>query len=388
MSDHPAAPSWVEVDLAAVRHNLRALAALLGPRCDAWAVVKADAYGHGAAPVARAALEGGALGLAVASLEEALALREAGLQAPVLLLSAGEPHRAEEVVRRDLIQAACEPAMVEALSAAAVALGRPARVHLKLDTGMSRLGVPAEEAAAFAQSHLSRPGLQMEGVFSHLATAEDPDPSFAWEQMRRLEDALVQLRAAGLDPGMRHLANSAAALRFPAMRLDAVRVGLLVYGLTPDAPELAPLDLRPALTWRTRLAFVREAPAGASVSYGRTFVTRRPSRLAVLPLGYADGYPRQASNRAHVLVRGTPCPVVGMVCMDHVIVDITDAPGARMGDEAVLIGRQGRSRVTANHLARWAGTVVHACTTAIGRRVARVYCDEGRPLDPGLGPER
>ena len=386
----PRSASWVEVDLAAVCHNVRNLRDLLAPGCGVWAVVKANAYGHGAVPTARAALEGGATGLAVASYPEAAELRRAGIGASILLLSAGEPRLAAQVVRGDIIQTACHTAMAQALSKAAARLGRPARVHLKMDTGLGRLGVRPEQSAQFAQFLWGLPGLRLEGVFSHLATAEEADSSYVQEQLRRFRQALAAMAAVGIAPGVRHLANSAATLRFPEMRLDAVRVGLLIYGIRPDvsAPPqgLEALDLRPALSWKTRLAFAQRMPAGSPISYGGTHVTRGECTTGVLPLGYADGYPRRVSNRAHVLVRGQVCPVIGTVCMDHVIVDITSAREAQVGDEVVLIGQQGKHRVTANDLARWAETCLHEIPTVIGRRVQRVHLDSGRsagPAQPG-----
>jgi len=375
----PQAGSWVEVDLAAVRHNVRAVRELLGANCGLWAVVKANAYGHGAAPVARAALEEGAAGLAVASFGEAAQLRRAGLAGPLLLLSAGDPRSAAQLVRMDIAQTGCRAEMMHALSRAARRSGKPARVHLKVDTGLGRLGVRPEEAAEFARLLESLPGLRLEGVFSHLATAESADTTYAEEQLRRFRRVLSDLAAAGVNPGLRHLANSAAALRFPHMRFDAVRAGLLVYGIQPDAPGLPPLDLRPALTWKTRLAFMQRQPDGSRISYGGSYVTRGDRTTGVLPLGYADGYPRRASNRAQVLLNGEVCPVIGTVCMDHVIVDITAARGAQVGDEVVLIGEQGKHRVTANHLARWAETCLHEVTTAIGPRVERAYFDGAAP---------
>jgi alanine racemase len=220
-----------------------------------------------------------------------------------------------------------------------------------------------------------------------LATAESDDRTFAMTQYERFRSALQAIAGAGIPIGTRHLANSAGTLRFPDMRLDAVRTGLLVYGIRPDAPDLESLDLRPALCWKTRLAFLQHLAAGSPVSYGGTYVTERDSLIGVLPLGYADGYPRSASNRAHVLVRGRPCPVVGVVCMDHLMIDATDVGEAQIGDEATLVGRQGKARITANQLAGWADTVVHGVPTAIGRRVKRLHLDHGQPLDPGPGME-
>lgn len=392
-SPGPRSPSWVEVDLGALRHNVGALRELLGPGCGVWAVVKANAYGHGAVPAARAALLGGAMGLAVASLSEALDLRRAGVGAPILLLSAGDPGSADQLVREEIIQAACRGDVMTALSRAAVRIGKPAKVHLKLDTGLGRLGVQPERAVEFAQLMQGLPGLTLDGVFSHLATAEATDTTYADQQFARFRSAVLALRAAGINPGVRHLANSAATLRFPEMRLDGVRAGLLIYGLRPDAPGLAPLSLRPALTWKTRLAFTQRVPGGSAISYGGTHVTRDECLLGVLPLGYADGYPRRASNRAHVLLRGQPCPVVGTVCMDHVIVNASAAGDVQPGEEVVLVGRQGEHQVTANDLARWAETCLHEVTTVIGSRVARVYANARAAEQPrghgdeAVGPE-
>lgn len=383
----PTTHSWLEVDLAAIHHNVRTLKRFLGPHRCLWAVVKANAYGHGAVPVSKESLEAGADGLAVSCLIEAAELRRAGISAPILLLTASEPRAAPWTVRLDLMQTACADDTMQALSRAAQRLGRPAKVHLKIDTGMGRLGVSPERAAPFAALIQSLPGLSLEGVFSHLATAESEDTTYAWTQFERFQQAVQQITAAGINPGRRHLANSAATLRFPEMRLDGVRTGMLIHGLLPNAPDSEPLDLRPALTWKTSLSFLHRLPAGSPISYGSTYVTPRESLVGVLPLGYADGYPRRASNRAHVLIRGRPCPVIGVVCMDHTIIDLTSVPSAQVGDDVVLIGRQGNSRITANHLAQWADTVVHEIPTLIGKRVRRVYLDREQPLDPGFAPK-
>ena len=383
----PSSHSWVEIDLGSIRHNVRAIKEFIGPQRHLWAVVKANAYGHSAVPTATAALEAGADGLAVSCLNEAAELRvDAGIRAPLLLLAPGEPRAAAWVVRLDIVQTACYEDMVEALSQAAQRLEKPGRVHLKVDTGMGRRGVRPERAAEFAAFIAARPGLRLEGVFSHLATAEAEDPSYASRQFTRYQEAVSAIAEAGISPGMRHLANSAATLRFPEMLLDGVRAGLLIYGIRPEAPDLAPLELRPALSWKTQVGFLQWLPAGCAVSYGGTYVTPRECLVGVVPVGYADGYPRQASNRSHVLLRGRLCPVIGVVCMDHMMIDATPAGKPTVGDEVVLLGRQGNSAITANHLAQWASTVVHEVPTVIGRRVKRVYLDREQPLDPGPGP--
>lgn len=383
----PSSHSWVEVDLAAVRHNVRSIKGFLGPQRHLWAVVKANAYGHGAVETAAAALDAGADGVAVSCLNEAAELRvDAGIRAPLLVLAPGEPRAASWLVRLDIVQTACYRPMLEALSKAAQRLEKPATVHLKVDTGMGRLGVSPEHVTEFAQSLEHFPGVHLGGVFSHLATAESEDPSYAQLQFERFSTALRRLNAAGIAPGMRHLANSAATLRFPEMLFDSVRAGLLLYGISPDENEPTPLDLRPAMVWKTRVSFLHRVPAGWSVSYGRTYVAERETVVGVLPLGYADGYPRHASNHSRVILRGTKCPVIGAVCMDHLMIDATDVPDAAIDDEVILLGRQGNSAITANQLAQWAATVVHEVPTAIGRRVKRVYLDGEQPRDPGAGP--
>jgi alanine racemase len=371
------AQAWVEVDLAAIAGNVRALKLLLGRRTGVIAVVKADAYGHGALPVSRAAVAGGAAMLAVTNLLEAAELRKSGIAAPLLVLDAGSPALAEEVVRLGLVQTVSGFEMARALSAAAKKLRRPAEVHLKIDTGLGRLGAPHERAAALLRRIACLPQVKVSGLFSHLATAEDADRSYALLQFERFRSALAALRAAGLPVPPCHLANSAGLLSFPEMRLDFVRAGLLIYGIDPG-PGL-PKGFRPALTWKTRIAFLKRLRRGDSVSYGRTFVAPGAMRIAVLPLGYADGYPRPLSNRGEVLIRGKRCPVVGVVCMDHTMVDVSGISRPRPGELVLLLGRQGREAITVAELAKRAGTVPHEITTRIGKRVGRVLLRHGQP---------
>jgi alanine racemase len=329
--------------------------------------------------VAKAAVEAGAAMLAVASLAEAEQLRAAEVTAPILMLNAGDPRLAERVVAADLIQTLCTLQMGRALSRPAQRLDRPARVHLKIDTGMSRLGESPERIGEFVRLLRRLPGLQFEGVFTHLATAEEADTSYARLQFARFLEAVETASQMGLNPPWRHVANSAATLRFPEMRLEAVRAGLLIYGIAPDMPDLpTAIELRPALTWKTRVAFVHSLPPGRPVSYSRTYVTTDDCLAGALPLGYADGFPRTASNRAQVLVRGTRCPVIGRVCMDQIMVDLTSAGEVKVGEEVVILGRQGGAQITVNELAEWAGTVVNEVTTRIGNRVTRHYLDRGK----------
>lgn len=360
-----------EIDLTAVQDNVRAARRAVGPVVQIVAVVKADAYGHGAVPVARAVLASGADRLAVALPEEGVALRRAGLAAPILVLGPTPPEAARAIVRHGLEQAVADLALAEALSRRAAAGGGLVPVHLKVDTGMARLGFSPKEALPMAMRIAALPGIELVGLMTHLATADAPDPGYAREQLRRFTEVSAQLAASGIRPTLRHAANSAAVLRFPQAHLDMVRPGLMLYGC-PPVPEARPL-LRPALRLRTEVAALRDLPRGAGISYGLTYTAPRDMRVATLPIGYADGFSRLLSNRGEVLVGGRRAPVVGRVCMDMIMVDVTDVPDIRVGAEAVLLGRQGREEIAADELADRIGTVSYEVLCGIGKRVPRVY---------------
>ena len=369
--------AWIEVDTAAIRRNTAAVCRFIGASTQVMAILKADGYGHGAAPTAKAALAGGAAWLGVANVAEGQQLRAAGISAPVLVLGCGMPDQAAEVVENDLAQTLATEEMARSLSAAASAAGREIAVHIKVDTGMGRLGVRPHEALAFARLAAGLPGLRIDGVYSHLATADHDDTTYAREQARRFGEALSELAAHGIRPPLRHLANSAAIARFPEMHFDMVRAGLLVYGLNPLARALTEIELTPALAWKTRVACVKDMPAGQRLSYNGLYSTPRPTRIACVPVGYADGFPRALSNVGSVLIAGRRRPVVGAVCMDQMLVDVADTE-AKVGDEVVLIGEQAGERITANDIAAAQGTVVHEIVARLGKRLPRVYVgDEG-----------
>ena len=373
-------PSWVEVDLVAVRANLRALRARIAPS-HVIAVVKANAYGHGAVPVARAAHQGGAAVLAVACLQEGLELRQAGLTGPVLLLGAGSVEEAPEIVAHELTQALCRLDMAEALSRlrAGGRVTGPRSPQARYRRWAASACVPNRWRSSPAPVGVSRPGLarrllppRHRGRAGYLLRV---GPG-------RLLPArpVPPHRFLGLQPGMRHLTNSAGTLCFPEMRWDAVRPGLLVYGIDPVVGQQV-LPLRPALTWKTRVELVRTLPARNRDSYGRTYTTSGECLVGALPVGYADGFPRTASNRAFVLVRGQRCPVLGRACMDHIVVDLTPAGTVRVGEEVVILGEQAGACLTANDLAEWADTVVNEIPTRIGPRVQRSYVHEDASND-------
>ncbi|HYB72279.1 MAG TPA: alanine racemase [Candidatus Sulfotelmatobacter sp.] len=367
------------IDLQALGANLRAVRGLLRPGVALLAVVKANAYGHGSIEVSRALLAAGADALGVAYAEEGVLLRRAGLRAPILVMGPTSPEAAEAVLEQGLAPVVSDLALAERLSSLAAQAGRTVGVHLKVDTGMGRLGVSPEEAPAYAAKLGRLPGIRLEGLMSHFAAAEADDPAVAREQLARFREVDRALRAAGLGAGRRHLANSAGVLALPEAHLDLVRPGILLYGYTPSARPAARLALRPALTLRTRIAALRVVTKGQGVSYGHTFVAPRDMRVATIPVGYADGVSRSLSNRGEVLVRGRRAPILGRVCMDMTLVDVSATPEAALGDEAVLIGRQGEGIITADDVAAAAGTISYEVLARIGPRIPRTYVGGGAP---------
>ena len=364
--------AWMEVDLGAIAGNLRRLREIAAP-AGVMAVLKADAYGHGAVRVARTAVQHGAAMLATAVLAEAATLRAHGVAAPILVLGYTPAWQARDVVRLGVAVSLFSLDAAQHLSRAAVAMQRPpVPVHIKVDTGMHRLGLLPEEVVPLARQVAALPGVRIEGLFTHFATADDPDPAYALEQLRRFNAVLDSWRAAALPrPQFVHAANSAATLRFPEARFDLVRTGIALYGLAPGPEVPLPEGFAPALALKTQLAQVKRLPAGEPVSYGATWVTPRESRIGVLPIGYADGFRRAPRNWGHVLVRGQRAPIVGRVCMDMCMVDVTDVPEARDGDEVVLIGTQGGVRLTAEEVAAQLGTISYEVVSQILARVPR-----------------
>ena len=358
----PERPTWLEIDLTAIANNTRRMKEIVGPQTRLLVSLKADAYGHGALRVARVALRNGAEWLGVATVSEARPLREAGVTAPVLVFGYTPPWQAREAVRLDLRATVFDLGSARALGQAALEQGREARVHVKVDTGMARLGLRAEDPAAivaFVQELTRTPGLLVEGVYTHFATADGLDAfsrEYALRQLARFQETLAALDAAGLRPPIVHAANSAATLTLPEARYDMVRPGIAIYGLPPSEDVGLPEGFAPALAFKTLVAQVKEVPAGEGISYGATFVTDAPLRVATLPVGYADGFRRGPSNWGEALVRGRRAPLLGRVCMDQCMVDVTRIPGVEQGDEVTLIGRQGEDELTAQAVAARLGT--------------------------------
>ena len=366
--------AWVEIDLAALQHNIRQLQQYLQPQTALLAVVKADAYGHGAVAVARAAIAAGAQWLAVATLGEGVALRQAQIDAPILLLGAIQTAAEVEAAAVWHLQPTlCDRAQVPLFARTLAQLGCRLSVHVKIDTGMSRLGVPWQEAVPFLQEIGQHPDIGIVGFYSHLATADDPDPTIARQQHQRFAAAIAAIeRELKFTPPLLHLANSAAALSEPAWHYDMVRVGLAMYGLYP-APHLQEaVPLQPVLQVKARVTQVKEIPAGAGVSYGHRFVADRPLPIAVIGIGYADGVPRNLSGCLDVLVRGRRLRQIGAITMDQLMLDASPLPDLKVGEVVTLIGRDGAVAIAAEDWAAQLGTISWEILCGFKHRLPRV----------------
>lgn len=367
-------PVWGEIDVGAVRANVATLAALASP-AQLLAVVKADGYGHGAVPVAEAALEAGATWLGVALVEEGAALRRAGIVAPVLVLSEPAPAAADAVVAHGLTPVVYTAVGIDALRKAVVAAGNdePLAVHLKVDTGMHRVGCAVDEVRALVDAIVACPELELGGVCTHLAVADEPGSSYTDEQLDRFDAVLVDLAAAGARPPLIHAANSAGLLAHPRSHYDLVRVGIALYGVPPSAELADRAPLAPVLALHAQVSHVKDLPAGAGVSYGLRYALPLPSRVATVPVGYADGVPRNLGlGGGEVLIGGRRCRIAGSVTMDQLMADVGDLDVA-VGDDVVLLGAQGDDAITATEWADHVGTIAYEIVTGIGPRVPRRY---------------
>lgn len=365
---HPRNRRVIRTDL--IRENMRRIRNAVDPNVKVLAVVKADGYGHGATETARAALEGGAEMLAVASVAEGAALREHGIQAPVLVLGAVTAEDVREGADQSLIQTVCSPEMVMLCEKAACDLGKTAEVHLKIDTGMGRIGVRTDaEMKAVTDALRHSPHVKMTGVFTHFSDADDGEEGMKYTetQFRRFTELTCGLPADIL----RHCANSAAIHRRPDYAMNMVRAGISLYGY-PPVPE-RDLKLEPCMRWTAKISYVKELPAGEYISYGRTYRTEKTIRAATVTCGYADGYHRNASGKAEVLIHGKRAPVLGRICMDQMVADVTDIPEAAPEDEVVLIGRDGGESITAEDIAAWSGTISYEILLSVGSRVERIF---------------
>jgi len=373
---------WAEIDLSAYRHNIGELKRITAADTRFMAVVKANGYGHGAVEVSRVALDSGADCLGVARFEEGLQLRQAGIEAPILILGYTPPETARDLIDNDLTPTVFSYSAAEGLANHAKRCGRDLRAHIKVDTGMGRLGVLATEASVDrrlqeVQAIAGLAGLEIEGLFTHFATADSADTSYADLQLRRFRDLLGALDTLGLEIPVKHAANSAALIHLPDSHLDLVRPGIATYGLQSSSQRRGDdLGLEPVLQWKTRIIHLKQVPAGFGVSYGITYKTSEPTTLATVPVGYADGLNRGLSSRGQMLVGGRQVPIVGRVCMDLTLLDVGEVPGVAIGDEVVILGRQNDLELTAEEMAATLDTINYEIVTSISQRVPRIYRKE------------
>jgi alanine racemase len=360
------------IDLDALSWNFRQIKSKVGPAVKVLSMIKANAYGHGANAVAKALAREGSDAFGVATLEEGIELRDAGIDSPILVVAGAYPEQLDRFVAHDLAAVAHELETLKVLEAAARRLGAALDVHLKIDTGMGRLGLPAAQLTACLPDLGSLKALTIAGIFSHFSHAESVTGEYTRKQLEVFRSAVEQLRSGGISPPLVHFANSAATITLPEAHFDMVRPGLILYGVYPSPSMIGQISLKPVLSWRTRILQLKKVPSGTSISYGQTFITRRESLIATLPVGYADGYSRLLSNCGQALIRGKRAPVAGRVCMDLTMLDVTDIAGVRQGDDVFLLGGDGHA-ISADEMAGWSNTISYEIFTSIGGRVPRIH---------------
>lgn len=371
-------PTWAEIDLSAIRHNLQEIRRVTHPGAAIMAVVKANAYGHGVLPVASTVLAHGATSLAVALPEEGMYLRQHGISAPILIMGLTLPEQTEEIIHYDLMPTVALWESALALSRAACRFAKTVPIFVKLDTGMHRIGLPTEEAVHLVRRLCTLEGIAVQGVFTHFAQADIRDKSYTRLQFNRLQELMSRLHDEDIHIPIKSAANSGAIMDLPDTHLDFVRPGIILYGLSPSAEVAGTLSLVPAMQFKTRAVCVKKVPPGTHIGYGCTYTTAREAIIATLPVGYADGYNRLLSNCGEVLIQGTRCPVVGRVCMDQITVDVTHLPSITVGEEAVLFGRQGSGEISIDEIAQKLNTISYEVVCSVSDRVPRVYVNGER----------
>ena len=373
--------AWAEVNLDNIAHNVKEIRRITDKKVEIMGVVKADAYGHGVMEVARTLIENGVTRLAVSMLDEAIQLRQNGIEVPILILSYTDPVRSEEIILNDVTQTVFSHDLAEALSEAAVRLKKNVKIHIKIDTGMTRVGfMPGYSAVKNVVQISKLPGIIIEGLFTHFASADETDRSYTYMQFERFMSIVSELNRIGVYIPVKHVCNSAGVIEYPEMHLNMVRPGIALYGMYPsDEVNKAKVDLKPAMTLKANIILVKEVEKGTCISYGRIFKTERNSKIATLPIGYADGYTRLLTGKGKVLVNGQLVPIVGKICMDQCMIDVTDVEGdVKVGDEAVLFGSQNGNEIKIEELAEKIGTINYEIACIIGKRIPRVYWKDGK----------
>lgn len=370
---NPPRPTWAEIDLTASEHNIRRICEIVGPRVKVLSMVKAEAYGHGLKAIAQTAEKAGASMLGFASLSEALSLEPRDVSIPRLVVGWTPGWLAESAIKHEVACMVSDLETATDFARAAQSMGKAAHVHVKVDTGMGRLGFLPDEAVSAIETIASMDGLALDGVFTHFAKADEADPAYTVQQFEQFKHLLNEVEARGIRIPIKHCANSPAILRFPEMHLDMVRPGIIQHGLDSSDDVPCPSDFRPVMTLKTLIAAVKVLPPGSRVSYGGTYITSDYARIAVIPIGYADGFRCKPHNWGEVLVGGRRAPIVGRVCMDQCMIDVTHIPEVKLGDEVVLIGSQGGDRLRAEDVAVKLGTNNYETTSMVMARVPRIY---------------
>ncbi|MDB5085234.1 MAG: alanine racemase [Bacilli bacterium] len=371
-------PTWAEIDLDKFTTNIHHLQTHLGLDKKILAVVKANAYGHGAIPMAAAAIEAGAAYLGVSSIDEGVELREGGISAPILVLGYSSPAYAQDIVGYGLTQTVFTEDILQALSDAAIQLKKTAKIHIKVDTGMGRIGIrDLDHAYRFIRRAFAVSGLDVEGVFTHLATAEDPNYEYAHEQYQKWMQLCQQLSSSGVHIPYQHIANSGAGLQHPYMHSSLVRIGISLYGVYPATHLQSIVPLQQVMRLSSQIVYLQTHSSGSKISYGSRYTTQEGERIATVPIGYADGYSRLLSGKGHVLVRGVRVPIVGAICMDQLMVNVSSVPDVAVGDEVVLYGQQASEFVSVDEIADHIGTISYEVLCSLGRRVPRLYMEKG-----------
>lgn len=370
-------PNWVEIDLDAIAHNCREIKKWIGEKTELAAVIKGNAYGHGIAMVAKTALENGATRFAAARVDEGIVVRKAGIEAPIFVLGYVPAEEMEAVVKWRITPPIMHWHTAKALSEISCAQGVVTPVHVKVDTGMGRFGLLPDEVVDFVKQLIALPGIRLEGLYTQFAVADEADKTYTYKQWDIFQKVVKDLEEAGIHIPIRHVCNSAATLNFPEMHLEMVRCGTAIYGHYPSPVTNHSVPLRPAMTLKSRVARIRTLPPGSSVSYGRTYTTTRPTTVALVPIGFGDGLSRNLSNKGSVLIRGKRAPIVGRVCMDQCIVDVSGIPEVQQDDEVVLFGRQGKAEITAEELASLMDSINYVVLEGVSARVPRVYFKGG-----------
>jgi len=375
--------AWVEINLDNLANNIREVKRLTKPGAIVTAVIKADGYGHGAVKIAQTLLDNGADRFAVAVLDEGIELRKAGYKVPILVLGYTDPARAEEVIKYDIEQTVYSLELAEALSKEALKENTKVKIHIKLDTGMGRIGLqPNHQTIEKIKEINGLPGIILEGIFTHYAVADEADKSYTLQQFEKFQWVLLQLEAQGIKPRIRHTANSATIIDLPTLHLDMVRAGIMLYGLAPSSEVmLEDVNLKQVMSFKVRISHVKEIEKGDSVSYGRKFIADGKRKIASLPVGYADGFTRLLSNKAEALVNGKRVPLVGSICMDQCMIDVTGVGEVKVGDEVVIFGPQGDEMIHIDELAQTLGTINYEIVCMIMRRIPRVYTKGGKIVD-------